>query len=58
MAVEQPWPALARPSLTLFTQMGIETTPLPFSTFLVRTVSSFQSGGAFAAQRALTMLTH
>ena len=42
---------LAGPFLTLLARMGVETTPSTIS----GTVGSFQSGGAFAGQRVLTI---
>ena len=52
--VEQPWLALARPFLTIVAQMR-NRSPCIWACTISVSVGSFQSGGAFACRRALTI---
>jgi len=55
LAVEQPWAALVGIFLKFSAQMGVESTPLPSFGAISGTASSFQSGGALASWRGLTI---
>ena len=52
---EKPWSEMAGPFLTLLAQTGSGTNPLPCRGTISESVGSFQSGGALAGRRALTI---